>query len=161
MWSWSKIGYPPLISFCRLVSSAGRMRWEIPEEILSLDISLSELLNFYGFCPGHLSQVRIRSKRMINVGRSAFPPNPRSLRVDTICNLLETDTIKMKAIKELRKTHYRPNRVLVIDADLTSNPLEPQHDASDRRDVMHASITASSWQQRLWTLQGAVLAKEL
>ena len=81
--------------------------------------------------------------------------------IDTICVPLKPDTIKTKAIEDMRKCYSRANRVLVIDADLTSTQLEPQLNASDRRDVMNACILASSWQQRLWTLQEAVLAKKL
>ena len=81
--------------------------------------------------------------------------------IDTICVPLKPDTLKMKAIEEMRKTYNRANRTLVIDADLISTQLEPQLDASDRREIVNARITASSWQRRLWTLQEAVLAKKL
>ena len=81
--------------------------------------------------------------------------------IDTICIPLKPDTIKMKAIEGMRKIYNRANRVLVIDADLMSTQLEPQLDASDRREIINARITASSWQRRLWTLQEAVLAKKL
>lgn len=67
----------------------------------------------------------------------------------------------MKAIEKMRKIYKRANRILVIDADLLSTQLEPQLDASDRREIANARITACSWQQRLSTLQEAVLAKKL
>lgn len=81
--------------------------------------------------------------------------------IDTICVPLQPETINTKALEGMRKCYSRANRVLVIDADLMSTQLEPQLNASDRRDVMNASILASDWQQRLWTLQEAVLAKIL
>ncbi|MCJ1343670.1 hypothetical protein MMC31_001866 [Peltigera leucophlebia] len=81
--------------------------------------------------------------------------------IDTICVPLKPDTIKTKAIEEMRKTYNKANRVLVIDADLMSTQLEPQLDVSDRREIVNARIMASDWQRRLWTLQEAVLAKKL
>ncbi len=103
--------------------------------------------------------VRLPSKSAVTPEKSSS--QPLYFWIDTICVPVKPGTIKMKAIEEMRKIYSRANRVLVIDADLTSTQLEPQLDTSDRRDVMNASITASSWQQRLWTLQEAVLAKKL
>lgn len=98
--------------------------------------------------------------------KSAVPPEKLSSQplyfwIDTICVPLKPETIKIKAIEEMRKAYNRANRVLVIDADLISTQLEPQLDASDRREIMNARIAASSWQRRLWTLQEAVLAKKI
>lgn len=81
--------------------------------------------------------------------------------IDTICVSLKPKIIKTKALEGMRICYGRANRVLVIDTDLVSTQLEPELNASDRRDVMNASILASSWQQRLWTLQEAVMAKKL
>lgn len=103
----------------------------------------------------------VRIPSISAVAPEKLSSQPLYFWIDTICIPLKPDTIKMKAIEEMRKVYNRANRVLVIDADLMSIQLEPQLDASDRRDVMNASITASSWQRRLWTLQEAVLAKKL
>lgn len=103
--------------------------------------------------------VRLPSKSAITPEK--LSSQPLYFWIDTICIPLIPDTIKMKALEEMRKIYNRANRVLVIDADLMSTQLEPQPDVSDRRDVMNASITASGWQRRLWTLQEAVLAKKL
>lgn len=81
--------------------------------------------------------------------------------IDTICVPLKPKTIKTKALGGMRICYGRANRVLVIDTDLMSTQLEPQLNASDRRDVMNVCILASNWQQRLWTLQEAVMAKKL
>lgn len=103
--------------------------------------------------------VRLPSKSAVTPEK--LSSQPLYFWIDTICIPLKPDIIKMKAIEEMRKIYNRANRILVIDADLMSTQLEPQLDVSDRRDVMNASIMASSWQRRLWTLQEAVLAKKL
>lgn len=98
--------------------------------------------------------------------KSAVTPEKSSSQplyfwVDTICVPKKPDTLHKEALEEMRKVYNRANRVLVIDTDLTSIQLEPQLDTYDRHAVMNSIITASSWQQRLWTLQEAVLAKKL
>lgn len=103
--------------------------------------------------------VRLLDKSVVTPEK--LSSQPLYFWIDTICIPLKPNTIKMKAIEKMRKIYNRANRVLVIDVDLTSTQLEPQLDASDRRDIMNARITASSWQRRLWTLQEAVLAKKL
>lgn len=103
--------------------------------------------------------VRLPSKSAVTPEISSS--QPLYFWIDTICVPVKPETIQKKSIEEMRKVYSRANRVLVIDADLTSTQLEPQLDTSDRCDVMNASIMASSWQHRLWTLQEAVLAKKL
>lgn len=103
--------------------------------------------------------VRLPSKSAVNPEK--FSSQPLYFWIDTICVPVKPDTVQKKSIEEMRKIYSRANRVLVIDADLTSTQLDPQLDITDRRDVMNASITASSWQQRFWTLQEAVLAKKI
>ena len=103
--------------------------------------------------------VHLPSKSAVTPEKSSS--QPLYFWIDTICVPVKPDTIHSKAIEEMRKVYNRANRVLVIDTDLTSIQLEPQLDTFDRRDVMNGIIMASSWQQRLWTLQEAVLAKKL
>lgn len=103
--------------------------------------------------------VHLPSKSAVTPEKSSG--QPLYFWIDTICVPVKPDTIRSKAIEEMRKIYNKANRVLVIDTDIMSTQLEPQLDISDRRDVMNAIITASNWQQRLWTLQEAVLAKKL
>ena len=78
--------------------------------------------------------------------------------MDTLCVPPYDKTLRKAAIKNMRAVYSRANRVFVLDADLlatrgTRNSLSDQEFLS--------RITASSWVRRYWTLQEALLAKNL
>ena len=77
------------------------------------------------------------------------------LWIDTLCCPVSPPDLKTISIEILQETYNKANYVLVIDGGLT---------ACDSGHVGDVEVTAriflSSWQQRLWTLQEGVLARD-
>lgn len=78
--------------------------------------------------------------------------------MDTLCVPPHDKALRKAAIKNMRTVYSRANRVFVLDADLLATPGN-RTSLSDQEFL--ARITASSWARRYWTLQEALLAKNL
>ena len=76
--------------------------------------------------------------------------------LDTLCCPVKPAKGKMMALEQMKRTYEDATYVLVLDSSLQ---------ASDNREVSviegSARIFTSRWMRRLWTLQGAALAKKL
>ena len=77
------------------------------------------------------------------------------LWIDTLCCPVSPAELKTVSIELLQETYKNADYVLVLDGGLT---------ACDSRHIEDFEVTAriflSSWQQRLWTLQEGVLARD-
>ncbi len=75
--------------------------------------------------------------------------------MDTLCVPVKNQKLREKAIVKMRDVYECASNVLVLDAELM------QHSAErDYREIF-TRISCSSWLRRLWTLQEAVLNKNL
>jgi hypothetical protein len=75
--------------------------------------------------------------------------------MDTLCVPIKNQELRKKAIVKMRDVYKCASKVLVLDAELM------QHSAErDYREIF-TRISCSSWLRRLWTLQEAILNKNL
>lgn len=74
--------------------------------------------------------------------------------LDSLC-VPELRAIRKKAIGLMGETYRRATKVLIIDSGIRACPI----DAPLEQKLLR--VLTSGWMQRLWTLQEAVLAKEL
>jgi hypothetical protein len=106
------------------------------------------------------------TKRDIPHGRRLFGPQraPEAFDtsqdevmfwMDTLCVPVDDDSLKKKVIKQMRDIYGGAHRVLVIDSWIQ------ELDLSARVIDKAARLYLSNWQHRLWTLQEALLAKNL
>ena len=78
--------------------------------------------------------------------------------MDTLCVPPNDKALRKAAIKNMRAGYNRANRVFVLDADLLATP-GTLNSLSNQEFL--ARITASTWVRRYWTLQEALLTKNL
>lgn len=78
--------------------------------------------------------------------------------MDTLCVPPNDKALRKAAIKNMRAVYNRANRVFVLDADLLAT--SGTRESLSAQEFL-ARITASSWVRRYWTLQEALLAKNL
>ncbi|KZT11002.1 uncharacterized protein LAESUDRAFT_360461 [Laetiporus sulphureus 93-53] len=91
-------------------------------------------------------------QRLAALTESLMPGAP--FWIDSLC-IPEDRTSRKQAIRMMARTYSEAQVVLVIDAGIYSCPV----DAPIERRLL--AIRASAWVQRLWTLQEALLAREL
>jgi len=94
----------------------------------------------------------------INPINSQIQPGDREVIcfwLDTLCVPIQPHSYRKSAIKSMHKTYKNSQRVLVLDADLTTTTAHASYPELLTR------ISASTWRRRLWTLQEAILAQEL
>ncbi|CAP79837.1 Pc12g02100 [Penicillium rubens Wisconsin 54-1255] len=81
-------------------------------------------------------------------------PNSFTFWLDSLCVPARKD-MRKKAIGLMAQTYRNASAVLVLDSTLQSTPL------SAPRELKLLRVISSPWMQRLWTLQEAILSKEV
>ena len=108
-----------------------------------------------------------RLQRLVNSLYGTAQTEPIPFWIDTLCvprkpkkskEFEKSKEFRKKAINKMKDTYKDADKILVLDANLFTNPL-----ASCKTDPteIFMRILSTNWMRRLWTLQEGVLGKSL